>query len=561
MPATENKFPTRAQHAAGILGEDVTTGETILTDNAVNKFNNMVKQLLFAGMPEINVSTMFCFNFPGFKYANLLDLSDRNKYPAYYQYILGTYLEVAKALDLEGDFKFFPIVFDPFAFGLKLGIDFGLPPITIPDLPKLALDLTAKFELKKPEIVLKLPDLGLQFPPPFPPQISLPNIKLPEIPSFAIDLKAWFDILINLPDIFVKFAGTIPDIIFNFPNIDLCATFAKLLPPALKLDDPNAVKPALLAAGATVLVKAIAECVVFAAIGVTLGVSRSGFVGMAATHFGYLPSSGNQTTGQTTGTGEQPTGGATQTTGAESQTQGTTESGTSGEAQGTGTSGTGTAGGGATTDATDKYKGKTLIAVPGLRENTSPDFRKRLFDIATELVPSNADNMADWMVTCMSRETGGSFSPQQRPPGTKSTNKLSALGLFQFIGSTYGNINKRLGTKYSFDSVYAMSAIEQLDVCRDYLIMIAKGKNKSPDKLYTKLEYVYLAIFAPAYVGKPLETATYSKEEKNSNYEDNKGLDKDGDGNITVGEVSAAIRKTKNDAKNKRIDIEGNVVN
>jgi hypothetical protein len=559
MPATENKFPTRAQHAAGILGEDVTTGETILTDNAVNKFNNMVKELLFAGMPEINVSTMFCFNFPGFKYANLLDLSDRNKYPAYYKYILGTYLEVAKALDLEGDFKFFPAIFDPFAFGLKLNIDFEIPPITIPDLPQLALDLAPKFELKKPEIVAKLPDLGLQFPPPVPPQIPLPNIKLPEIPSFAIDLKAWFDILINLPDIFVKFAGTIPDIIFSFPNIDLCATFAKLLPPALKLDDPNAVKPALLAAGATVLVKAIAECVVFAAIGVTLGVSRSGFVGMAATHFGYLPSSA----GQTTGTGEQPTGGAAQTTGVESQTQGTTEGGTSGETQGAGTSGTGTTGGGATTNATDKYKGKTLIAVPGLRENTSPDFRKRLFDVAAELAPNNADNMADWMVTCMSLESAKTFSPQVRPAGTSKKDKFAAVGLFQFIGSTYGVLNKKLGTNYSFDSVYAMSAIEQLDVCRDFLKVVAMNYNKSPEKLYKKLEDVYLAIFASNFVGKPLGAIAYSQStqtEKGKEYDNNEKLDKNKDGNITVGEVSGAIRGVWNGAKNKRIDIEGNIV-
>ena len=79
-----------------------------------------------------------------------------------------------------------------------------------------------------------------------------------------------------------------------------------------------------------------------------------------------------------------------------------------------------------------------------------------------------------------------------------------------------------------------MTAVDQLDWVEYYLSNNGKGKMKT---VYD----VYLAVFAPAYLGKPDSQILYKSP--TVQYAANVGMDKNRDGCITVGDVKAIIGK------------------
>lgn len=495
----------KSQEAAGILEPD---GSGKLTKTAKRNFTKDVKRILATGIPNIDPGKVICFKIPPVLGAEDLDLDNEFLYPDYHKNILGLYESVAKSLNTDSDFKFLPIC-DPLAFGLKLGIDFGINIELPPDLPGISAKLA--IELAKPEIALKLPNLGLKFPPDLPPSIPLPKLDLPKIdlPSLDFDINfalgaAFKLVLLKLPDLFVNIALNIPIKLPNFPDLGLCDAFKEAFKDGVEKDPAFVLDPVpgVAAASMIVLLQKTANCMVYGAIGATLGASPSGFVGAIARTNGETPA------------GEEP--------------------------------------------PVDNYAGKSLLAVRGL-QSTSTDFLKRVVDIAQELNPSRAQDFGDWLVTCMSQETAGTFNPQIRPntrvyPGNPS----QAIGLIGLIESSRKLMNAAMGTNYTVDSMFSMTATEQLDVVRTYFKFVAQTRNKTPEELYTSLERTYLAVFAPSFVSSPMNTVAYKKGSPEYGPPDgpNAAVDKNygnNDGEITVGEIAAAIRGAYNYARGKRI--------
>lgn len=127
----------------------------------------------------------------------------------------------------------------------------------------------------------------------------------------------------------------------------------------------------------------------------------------------------------------------------------------------------------------------------------------------------------NWLMIVMYFETRRTFSPSVKNPNS------TAVGLIQFTtagASAIGTTPAKLATK---------SAVDQLDDVEAYLSTY-KGK-------LTDLYQLYLAVFSPAYLGRPDAQAVYKSPTQQ--YTANKKLDIDNDGIISVGEIKAVIKQ------------------
>ncbi len=156
-----------------------------------------------------------------------------------------------------------------------------------------------------------------------------------------------------------------------------------------------------------------------------------------------------------------------------------------------------------------------LVDVPGI-ENVGQEFKDKVMQIADRLGAN-----PNYLMAVMSFESGGTFSPS-----VKNAAGSGATGLIQFMPSTA----KGLGT--TVQALAAMSAEEQLDyVARHF----APYKNR-----LKTIEDTYMAVLYPAAIGKGPAHVMFRKGTKV--YDQNRGLDKDGDGLITVGEAADRVR-------------------
>jgi peptidoglycan hydrolase-like protein with peptidoglycan-binding domain len=155
-----------------------------------------------------------------------------------------------------------------------------------------------------------------------------------------------------------------------------------------------------------------------------------------------------------------------------------------------------------------------LVNVPGI-ENVSDAFKEKVVKIAADLGTD-----PNFLMAIMSFETGQTFSPKKKNPASGAT------GLIQFMPTTA----KALGT--SIQKLVQMTAEEQLDVVAKYLAPF-KGRMKT-------LEDAYMAVLFPKGVGKGSGFVLFKKP--SVQFKQNKGLDLNGDGLITVGEAAAKVR-------------------
>ncbi len=151
------------------------------------------------------------------------------------------------------------------------------------------------------------------------------------------------------------------------------------------------------------------------------------------------------------------------------------------------------------------------------RENVTPDFLRKVFDISEKL-----DTVPEYLMAVMAFETGGSYSPS-----VKSAGGSGAVGLIQFLPETA----QELGTTTA--QLASLTAIQQLDYVEQYFLKY-KGR-------LTRLEDVYMAVFTPLGIGKSPEYALYRRGTKE--YEQNIGLDTNKNGVITVGEATNRVRE------------------
>ena len=128
---------------------------------------------------------------------------------------------------------------------------------------------------------------------------------------------------------------------------------------------------------------------------------------------------------------------------------------------------------------------------------------------------------ADFPMAAMAFESGESFSP-----AIKNAAGSGAVGLIQFMPSTA----KGLGT--TTELLAKMTATEQLDYVQKYFL---PQKGRLHD-----LEDVYMTILYPAAIGKETDSALFTSP--STVYKQNKGLDADKDGKVTIREAAAKVR-------------------
>ena len=159
-------------------------------------------------------------------------------------------------------------------------------------------------------------------------------------------------------------------------------------------------------------------------------------------------------------------------------------------------------------------------------ESKVPASYRAAFIEKVKAISSRLGINPDWLMIVMKFETGGAFTATVTNAGS------GAVGLIQFIASTATD----LGTTQA--KLKAMTAVQQLDFVEKYL---TPYKGKMIDVYST-----YLAVFAPAYLGKPDTQVVYSSSATTAlgkqRYALNKGLDTNKDGNITIWEIKQVIK-------------------
>jgi AraC-like DNA-binding protein len=149
-----------------------------------------------------------------------------------------------------------------------------------------------------------------------------------------------------------------------------------------------------------------------------------------------------------------------------------------------------------------------------------PDFNKKLEKVAGALGVSSKDLMA-----IFKQESG------VNPAAVNATS--GATGLIQFMPDTAS----RLGTSTS--ELKSMTAVEQLDYVYKYFKMVGVKPGMG-------LGDLYMAVFMPKYVGADDSTVLGQEGAKGFSgkvYAQNKGLDKNKDGSITVADVKSSVQR------------------
>lgn len=147
----------------------------------------------------------------------------------------------------------------------------------------------------------------------------------------------------------------------------------------------------------------------------------------------------------------------------------------------------------------------------------SPAFRARVLTTGRDF-----DFDPNWLMACMAFETGRTFSPKVKNPGS------SATGLIQFMEATaraYGTTTKALAQ---------MKAEDQFDYV--WLYFRDRIKERGPIR---SLGDCYMAILNPAAMGKPDSHVMWPQGTRQ--YLANKGLDVNRDGSITKAEAASKV--------------------
>jgi len=148
-----------------------------------------------------------------------------------------------------------------------------------------------------------------------------------------------------------------------------------------------------------------------------------------------------------------------------------------------------------------------------------PDFKTKLQKVASALGVKANDLMA-----IFKQESGVNPHIQNSTSG--------ATGLIQFMPDTA----RRLGT--TTDALKQMDGVEQLDYVYKYFKMTGVGNGTLGD--------LYMAVFMPKYVGYPDDTVLGQHGAAGFSgkvYDQNKGLDRNKDGAITVADVKSSVAR------------------
>ena len=139
---------------------------------------------------------------------------------------------------------------------------------------------------------------------------------------------------------------------------------------------------------------------------------------------------------------------------------------------------------------------------------------------------SNLKIEPDYLMSCIAFETGETFSPS-----IESKSGSKALGLLQFMPTTA----IALGT--TSEKLKKMSVLEQLDYVEKYFKPYASKVKTLSD--------LYMAILWPVAIGKSPDFVLFYKADKKypKRYIQNRGLDFNKDGKITLSETCKKIEE------------------
>lgn len=174
-----------------------------------------------------------------------------------------------------------------------------------------------------------------------------------------------------------------------------------------------------------------------------------------------------------------------------------------------------------------------LLRFPGLESRTTNAFRWALLSRARA-----AGLEPDYISAVMHLESG-------YRPNIQNLQGAPALGLVQFWRDFFPSVAKKAGQpKAKWNSLRTSTALQQIP----FVVANFTGKGLGADS--TPTDY-YMANLMPAFVGKPpdFELGALDSPEvlpgtglsKGAVFRENAGLDRDGDGTITVSDVGALM--------------------
>jgi peptidoglycan hydrolase-like protein with peptidoglycan-binding domain len=137
-------------------------------------------------------------------------------------------------------------------------------------------------------------------------------------------------------------------------------------------------------------------------------------------------------------------------------------------------------------------------------------------------IAARLETNPNFLLAVMSFESGGTFSPS-----VKNQAGSGAVGLIQFMPAT------AVGLGTTTEALAGMTAEAQLD-------FVEKHFRRFKGRLQT-LEDAYMAVLLPKAVGKGNDFVLF--ERPSVAFTQNKGLDIDGDGRITVFDASSKVRE------------------
>jgi hypothetical protein len=160
----------------------------------------------------------------------------------------------------------------------------------------------------------------------------------------------------------------------------------------------------------------------------------------------------------------------------------------------------------------------SLIFLEKVKENQRA-FAKKVEQIGKEL-----DFNPNWLMALMNSESAGTFSPS-----ILNFAGSGAVGLIQFMPKTA----IYLGT--TVEQLAKMTNLEQLDWVKKYIVVTMRDRKIMKVEDYDDL---YFMIFYPAAIGKP-DTWVFPDQI----YAQNKGIDMNRNGQITVAEFREFIKR------------------
>jgi hypothetical protein len=182
-----------------------------------------------------------------------------------------------------------------------------------------------------------------------------------------------------------------------------------------------------------------------------------------------------------------------------------------------------------------KFSGQINATSSGVTSGLSKGLYDQAFLDRVTVMAQHLNVDPNWLMAIMAHESWGTFQ-------TGHIRGSTAVGLIQFTDVAIKDLNSR-GANLNKEKLAAMSNTEQLEWVEAYLKLQLSYRGKGAK--INNAGDLYALVFTPAAFGKAASEIIYSQASADADlrrkYAANHGLDKNNDGNITVGEMNAGM--------------------